>query len=210
MHRIAFLFLALAATTAHGQVVKCINPATGHATYSDRPCESGQAGKLVERRKSQDEILSERMQAAEANERKYRERLTQAQVQQQAGQQAPAGARNSPVDKSASYECRQARKDHETVSSIRTGTAEERRSRINSSTITVNAACGMTTELMQAPARAPIINNGQPNKLNKSIRCNAGACYDDNGSIYHQSGSGFMTGPNGQACHQHGSGWTCN
>lgn len=81
------------------------------------------------------------------------------EIQQEARQQAPAVAQQSPPDKPTSYECRQARKNHETVSSIRTGTVEERRNRINSSTVTVNATCGLSTELIQLPSRPVIIEN---------------------------------------------------
>jgi len=159
VQKFIFFLMGLIAMTAQAQVIKCTNPATGQATYSDQPCENGKPGKLVEQRKSQEEIMAERVQAAEANERKYRNRLVEMQIEQQAVRHSPMVEQQFVADKSSSYECRQAQKDHETVSSTRTGTEEERRNRINSSTVKVNAICGTKTELMQAPVRAVIIKN---------------------------------------------------
>jgi hypothetical protein len=105
---------------------------------------------------------------------------------------------------SPSYECRKAVQNHETTSSSRTGTAEERRNRINASTVNVNAVCGMQTELMQAPARQ---DNARPVTF---THCDPGFCYDNLGGVYHRVGPGSMTGPNGVACHWSGTSWTCN
>lgn len=210
MQRLVFFIIAMMAVAAQAQVIRCTNPKTGQVTYSDRQCDSGHSGALVERRKSHEEVMSDRVLAAEANEQKYRRRLAEMEIQRQAGQQAPAVAQQSPPDKSTSYECRQSRKDHETVSSIRTGTAEERRNRINSSTVTVNATCGLSTELVQPPARPVIIDNRPAGRPSHITRCDAGFCYDNFGGVYHRSGPGFMTGPNGRTCHGSGAAWTCN
>lgn len=206
MQRLVFFLIVMMAVAAQAQVIRCTNPKTGQVTYSDRQCVSSHSGVLVERRKSHEEIMSERLQAAEANEQKYRNRLAEIEVQQQAGQQAPMVAQQSPPDKSTSYECRQVQKDHETVSSIRTGTEEERRNRINASTVKVNATCGMKTELIQPPARPVLINNRPTN----FTRCDSGFCYDNLGGVYHRTGPMFMTGPNGRTCHRSGTTWTCN
>lgn len=159
MQRLVFSLIALMAMAAQSQVIRCTNPKTGQVTYSDQQCESGRSGVLVERRKSYEEIMTERLQAAEANEQKYRHRLAEMEVQQRAAPQAPLFSQQSPPDKSASYECRQVQKDHETISSIRTGTEEERRNRINASIVKVNATCGMQTELVRAPVRPVLIYN---------------------------------------------------
>ena len=68
MQRLIFLIIAMMAVAAQAQVIRCTNPKTGQVTYSDRQCDSGQSGALVERRKSYKEVMSERMLAAEANE----------------------------------------------------------------------------------------------------------------------------------------------
>lgn len=204
MQKFALLLLmTLATTAAQSQVVRCESPKTGQVTYSDHPCDSGQVSKLVERRKSPEEVSAERQQADEANERKYRSGLADVQMQQRARQQAPVASWQGASDKSASHECRQAQKDHETVASIQTGTKDYRRNRLNASTVKVNAACGMSTELMQEPPR----RSDRPTNI---TRCDAGFCFDNLGGVYHRAGPGFMTGPNGRTCHGSGNTWTCN
>lgn len=179
MQRAIFLLIALmAVTTAQAQVIRCTNPKTGEVTYSDKSCDNNHSSSLVERRKSREQIMAERLQAAEANEQKYRNRLVEMEVEQQARQQAPVAAQQPLPDKSTSYECRLAQKNHETTSSSITGTTEEHRNRINASIMKVNAACGMKTELMQEPARPVIINNTSENfngscrRVGASLFCN--------------------------------------
>ena len=168
MQRLVFFVLGLTAMTAlsaQGQVIRCTHPKTGQVNYSDQPCESGHAGVVVEPRKSHEEIMAERLLAAQANEQKYRNRLAEIEAQQRATAQAPHAPytpqfpQQGLPDKSASYECRQVQKDHETVSSIRTGTEEERRNRINASIVKVNATCGMQTAQVRAPVRPVLIYN---------------------------------------------------
>lgn len=204
MQRVVFFLIAMMAVAAQAQVIRCINPKTGQVTYSDQRCDNSQSSSLVERRKSHEEIMSERLQAAEANEQKYRNRLAEMEVQQQARQQAPVVAQQPPPDKSTSYECRLAQKNHETTSNIMTGTSEQRRNRINASTIKVNAACGMKTELMQAP---PVIIN---NRTVNFTGCASGLCYDNRGRVYHQISPELITGPDGQTCNRAGASWICN
>lgn len=205
MQRAIFLLIAMMAASAQAQVIRCTNPKTGEVTYSDKSCDNTHSSSLVERRKSREEIMAERLQAAEANEQKYRNRLAEMEVEQQTRQQAPVVAQQPLPDKSTSYECRLAQKNHETTSSSITGTTEERRNRINASTVKVNAACGMKTELMQAP---PVIINNRPNIT--ITNCNSGFCYDNHGGVYHRSGTEFMTGPNGRTCNRSGASWICH
>ena len=55
------LVLAFALTSpAHGQVFRC-KDATGKLSFSDRPCDSGQSGTLIQRQRSQEAIQQERM-----------------------------------------------------------------------------------------------------------------------------------------------------
>ena len=70
-HWIGFLLvLAFALTSpAHGQVFRC-KDAAGKLSFSDRPCDGGQSGALVQRQRSQNQIEQERMQAAEAQYQK--------------------------------------------------------------------------------------------------------------------------------------------
>ena len=173
------LVLASACMPAASQVHRC-KDTSGKTIYSDTPCGNGQLGAMIERQKSAREILDERNLAAEANERKFRERALDQQMQsQQAAVQAVAPAQKKQ-DKSSSYECRQAQREHETVSSIRTGTDEERRNRINAATQKSNAACDLQTEMIQPPAEKRTL----PARL--ITNCNAGFCYGNQGGVGHR------------------------
>ena len=55
---------------AQAQVVRCTDARTGAVVYTDGGCASGTAAREVEPRKTEEEIRQERIQAAEALERK--------------------------------------------------------------------------------------------------------------------------------------------
>lgn len=61
--------LGLAALSASAQVHRCKDGA-GKTVYSDQPCASGQAGQLIERQKTREEIYRERVQAYDAETKK--------------------------------------------------------------------------------------------------------------------------------------------
>ncbi|MNZ91218.1 hypothetical protein D3C78_1101930 [compost metagenome] len=148
----AFAALALPATA---QVHKC-KDASGKTIYADAPCAAGQSGSLLERKRTPGEIEQERMQAAEANERKYRAeaaRQDAASFEQHQRPAVPAGSQAAAQDRSASPECKQASKELEFVSSIRTLSQDEMRLRTNAAIARVNASCGSNTELMQEPSK---------------------------------------------------------
>jgi hypothetical protein len=189
---------------AAAQVHRCQDSA-GKTIYTDAPCAAGQKGVMIERARSREEILQDRMQAAEAMERKYREREAERDRQLQDSTRQAATSPSASVDKSSSFECRQAQRDHETVSSIRTGTEEERRNRINSSTQAVNSACGLQTEMIQPPPKIVVVP--RPSRI---VNCNSGVCYDDRGGVYQRNGRDFMTGPGGRTCNRTGTGWNCH
>lgn len=151
-----FAFLAVPASA---QVHRC-KDASGKLTYSDQPCVAGQSGGVIERQKSREQILEERLQAAEANERKYRaqdaerERQMFEQRQQQRRQPAPShSAQAATQDKSSSRECKEALKKLEFISSIRATPKNESRLRMNAAIVNVNASCGTNTPLMQEPPK---------------------------------------------------------
>ena len=205
---VTFFAIVAVCVPAVAQVHRCKDVA-GKTIYSDTPCATGQAGMMIERQKSRVEILEERLQAAESNERKYRERALEQQMQSQQSASQAAARQPEQKDKSLSYECRQAQREHETVSSIRTGTDEERRNRINSATQKTNASCGLQTEMLQPPAKIIVPAHVDPRPA-IFTNCNAGFCYDNKGGVYHRNGPNFMTGPNGRVCHRAGNMWNCN
>ena len=210
MRRFILIFLASTVTfAAQGQVIKCTNPKTGAVTFSDVPCETGQGGVVVQQRRSDQEIRADNQRAAEANERKHQQRAAEQDQQYRSAQQERPVQQNQP-DKSQSHACQRARRDHDVVSSSITGSEEQRRNRINASTVSVNAACGTRTEMLQAP---PVV---QPAKQPPSrgpveiTRCEPGFCHDTQGRVYHRNGPDHMTGPGGASCFRAGSNWTCN
>lgn len=217
---IALVFLAMPASA---QVHRC-KDASGKLTYSDQSCAAGQSGGVIERQKSREQILEERLQAAEANERKYRaqgaERERQMFDQQQQQRRQPAatyGSQATAQDKSSSRECKEAMKKLEFVSSIRTTPKGESRLRTNAAIANVNASCGTKTELMQEQPRVMSRQSEpshaepeSPTKPTHLTNCNGGFCYDNQGDTYHKNGADFMSGPNGKSCHRSGDMWNCN
>ena len=201
--------LVVFAPATSAQVHKC-KDAAGKTIYTDAPCTAGQSGGMIERQRTQSEIYQERIQAAEANERKYRSqaatRDAQMLEQQQRQALAPAGGQVVVQDKASSRECKEAQKELEFVSSIRTIPQDEKRMRTNAAIARVNASCGSNTQLMQEPPKVIV----RPHRATNITNCNSGFCYDDRGDVYHRSGADFMTGPNGRTCHRAGAMWNCN
>jgi hypothetical protein len=155
------LALAVFATSSSAQVHRC-KDATGKVTFSDQPCNVGQSGGIIQAKKSREEILEERMQAAEANERKYRAQsvdLERQVFEQQRDQSRASLSQPAPQNMAASHECKAARKELAFVSNIRTVPQDEKRMRTNAAITAVNASCGSNTQLMQEPAK--IINHGR-------------------------------------------------
>jgi len=77
-----------------------------------------------------------------------------------AGQSSNAIAQNNlPPSFNTSPPCKEARKELEFVSSIRTISQDEKRMRMNAAIAQVNATCGTQMPLMQEPSKT-IINPG--------------------------------------------------
>ena len=202
---VACLAVAGMCLPVEAQVHRC-KDAAGKTIYSDAPCTSGQTGQLIEREKSREQILEERLQAAQANERKYRMQDAEqsSKIYEQQRQSRPLNTQ-PPVRQNlaSSRECKAAQKELEFVSSIRTLPQNEKRLRTNAAITNVNASCGSKTELMQEPPKVIV----RPTNI---THCDPGFCYDNNGGVYHKAGPDVMTGPNGRTCHRTGSMWNCN
>lgn len=203
---------AFLAMPAAAQVYRCKDSA-GAITLSDRPCSGAQTGGLVERKRSNEEIYQERMQAAEANERKYQQQMREMQqrqieTQQRALTQQAPGFQSAPQQANQSPACKEARKELEFVSSIRTVSQDEKRMRTNAAISNVNAACGSNTQLMQEPQKV-IVTPRSSNHPVHLTNCNSGFCYDTSGNTYNRSGS-FLTDQNGRACQMIGNMVQCH
>ncbi|BCN39927.1 hypothetical protein ALDI51_32460 [Alicycliphilus denitrificans] len=148
----AFLYMVSVPLGAFAQVYKCTDK-SGNVVYADSPCDPRDAGIVIEQKKTPEEIESERNSAAEAMSRKHRERAIGnegAKFEAQATQPALAQSSGNSVA------CREARKELEFVSSIRTISQDEKRMRVNAGIAQVNAACGTTMPLMQEPDKAVV------------------------------------------------------
>lgn len=149
---------ALFALPAAAQIYQC-KDASGKLSFSDSPCSSADAGALIQRKKSNDEISRERADAAEANERKHQRQMNEMQQRQIESQQrvieqqARQASAPAPEQLGNSLQCKEARKELEFISSIRTISQDEKRMRTNAAITSVNAACGSNTPLMQEPPK---------------------------------------------------------
>lgn len=201
---IACLAFAGMSLAVNAQVHRC-KDAAGKTIYSDAPCASNQTGQLIERQKSREEILQERLQAAESNERKYRAQDAERNRQMFEQQRQTRSVNTAPAQQNlaSSRACQEAQKELEFVAKIRTVPQDEKRLRTNAAIAKVNASCGSKTELMQEPPKVIV----RPSNI---THCDPGFCYDNQGGVYHKAGPDFMTGPNGRTCHRAGDMWNCN
>ncbi len=182
------LVLALTglAPNVHAQVFKCAGPG-GKLTFSDRPCDAGSSGRMIQRERTFEEKLQEREQAYDAELRKQGRR--QAEQDQEWAQRRSSTLRphasppNTPSR--AGWAERKARENAATsASSISNNggrwdrAAEERRAR---------------ERREQDRLRGP-----EPSSSTLTS-CSGGFCYDDGGNVYTQSG-GFLSRTDGRSC----------
>lgn len=178
------------------QVHKCKDP-IGRTIYSDAPCTVGQSGGLLERRRTHDEIYEERMQAADAENRKQMRRLAEQEREWAAQSQYAPHSRPSPIGMDARDDWAMRKKRANAAAS--------------DSSITKNGSSWDNSEATRR-ARAERQANRRavlppPTNLN---HCSGGFCSDNQGGQYHRISPDLMTGPNGQACHRTGNMWNCN
>ncbi|RYF26994.1 MAG: hypothetical protein EOO33_06080 [Comamonadaceae bacterium] len=100
--------------------------------------------------------------------------------------------------------CRQAQKELEFVSSIRTLSQDEKRMRTNAAITNVNAACGTQTPLMQEPPK--VIVGAHP----AITHCDTGYCYDAAGGLYRKTAADTLTAADGRICTKAGGAWNCS
>ncbi len=222
MKALVFLAISTMAFPIAAQIHRC-QDAAGKFAYSDRPCESGQSGQLIERQKTPEQILEERLQAAEANERKYRAQSVERERLTLEKQKNPAPIvvnLPAPQNLATSRGCKEATKNLEFVGSLPSG--KEKYMRYQAALKRVDVSCGTKTKKEQAPPEGFTKEEqeppegfvppsaARPTPPSVMTHCNSGFCYDNQGGVYHKAGPNFMTGPNGQACHGNGATWNCN
>lgn len=178
------LLIMLCASTASAQVHRC-KDATGKLVFSDRPCEASQSGELVQRKRTHGEILLEREQAMNAEQRKQAQRLAEQEkvqaAQEHGGQSSQAPAMHSANDW-------QKRKDLENAgTSARSITKDGGRWDQNAE---AERARARREEALRRQAANP------PSMI---TNCNGGFCYDANGNVYNRNGN-FLNRTDGQVC----------
>lgn len=191
---IAIVIGTVVTATAQAQVHRCTN-AAGQSVYTDVPCPEGQTSKLIERQKSAAEIAQERANAEAATERKYRAQSAE-RAQHDASTSSPSPAptsTNTPASLASTPACKNAQKEMEFVSSIRTLSQDEKRMRTNAAITSVNAACGTNTPLMQEPPKVIVKNP-------VITHCDSGFCYDDAGGVYKKNNADSITAADGRIC----------
>ncbi len=106
----------LAASMAHAQVIRCVDPGTGKVTYTDGACASGASATEIERRKTDEELAQDRAREQEALQAKAERRqqeLTQRKLQADeraedlAQRAANRPARGNPAQSAACLQSRE-------------------------------------------------------------------------------------------------------
>lgn len=187
-----FFVIALAATTVSAQVHRC-KDATGKQVFSDRPCAAGQTGELVQRERTQDEILQEREQAFNAEVRKQDKRLAEqdrewAEQQRRALQPQPAPVVRHPGN------------DWQMRNDLRNAD-------VTSGSIMNNG--GKWDRRAEAERREEARRKALANPPVNITNCNGGFCNDDRGNVYTRQG-GFLHRADGRTCTLLGNLANCN
>ena len=212
------LVLAFALTSpAHGQVFRC-KDATGKLSFSDRPCDSGQSGALVQRQRSQNQIEQERMQAAEAQYQKEARRARE--DNRDTSLAPPMGTVRGSGQPVSEWACRNAQRNFSVTAAGTFNSVKSKAESLRDEEAKVNKACGSNLNDYSNP-HAVVERDRQEKAARQAAReqqkpkptvithCDPGFCYDDTGGVYHKNGPDFMTGPGGKTCHRSGTFWNC-
>lgn len=188
--------LSFVALSASAQVYRC-QDAAGKQTFSDRPCDSGQRGEQLQRKRTPDEVRQERDAAYRAELQKQDRRLVEQERDLSAQQQRARQLQQAPSSRhgGGDWERRNALRNAEVTSSSITNN----RGAWDQAAEAQRKAEEDARRRTAAPASPPIFTH-----------CVPGFCYDTQGGVYHRNGPDFMTGPNGQVCHRAGTMWTCS
>lgn len=180
LYTFALILLAIASFPATAQVHRC-KDSSGQFIFSDKPCDTGQTGGLIERQKSDRAIHEERMQAYMAEAKKQNRYAAEHALERQVQSQAlPEPYWDQPPQKE--YAERLAERNAGVRSNL--------------------------TPIATAPRQKDRADR-QPQPTNFT-NCNSGFCTDNRGRLYHRQGPNLLISPTGQACHRSGAFWNCN
>lgn len=142
----ACIGLTVIANAVSAQVHRCKDP-SGNITYSEIPCSGAKTGEQIQRARSREEVLEERLRVAEENERKANSRAKQAERASASDSRVPQERnvhityRDDTPDKSKSAECLSAKKELEFSSSVQSLSTDDKRFRMNAATTNVRMSC---------------------------------------------------------------------
>ena len=184
----------------------------GKLTYSDRPCDSGQLGRLIERKKSADEIYSERLGAYNA-ELDKQERNMRAAEQKQIENMRRLPVAGSPIRSAPQQKgfAQRLAERNATVVSIFPPRAVEAQKRPSS--YPLPAVQDNDNEDDSPRSRQRNDNEDDSPRSRQPISlssCASGFCHDNKGQVYNQVSPDLITGPKGRPCHRNGDMWNCN
>lgn len=172
---------AMMASGANAQVHRCKDP-SGQLVYSDRPCGSGQAGGLIESRKSDRAIYEERVRAYEAEARKQ-DRYAAEREQEMRQQSYQAQYPQAAYPQQKGYAERLAERNSGVQSNLTPRPGAPR------------------SETGYVPPEAPPAFPRQTGR----IECTGGVCKDRQGNRYEPEGNGnFRDKSTGNRCKANG------
>lgn len=195
----SLIALSALALPASAQVHRC-KDATGKLIFSDRPCDAGQAGEQIQRKRSQQEIQQEREQAYNAEARKQQRNAAEQEREWSEQNRRALPPQQAPVVRHSGNDWAQRKALENAATSAGS---------ISNSGGKWDTAAEMQRE--QERKEAARVRAAQQATTPVNItNCVPGFCYDNQGGVYHRAGPDFMTGPNGRACHRAGNMWNCN
>ena len=211
-YRLASIFMKILQTllmlgvcaSAQAQVLRCTDAKTGHVTYTNGSCISGESPAEVAPALSSEEIAKERAQAAAARERsqaqiaKDEARMRQREEQERKEQLALQKARASQSP-SETATCRQARQRLDAILAEATPDALTWGERSQTAQAQMEMAClgpeayrqlQQTRALQPNAINRPQWNHGypvhpvRPQPPAKIVNCNVFRCYDNRGGVH--------------------------
>ena len=193
---------------ASAQVVRCTDSATGKVTYTDGTCAPGTAAREVEGRKTPEEILKEREQAAQALEQKQQRLRAEADAaeldrRREAEQRAQRAAASPGGDYAQSAQCARARRNLDAVAR-EVGRDPDLSGRLDAAQRQMNLDClgpsgyvevekaraaaaaanPPTTTVIIPPRHRPPPAPPPATPPKKFVQCNVFRCYDSQGNSY--------------------------
>ena len=207
---IALCVAAALSAPAQAQVVRCTDARTGKVVYTDGGCASGTAAREVEPRKTEEEIRQERIQAAEALERKQQRLDAEATAARQQADRDALRPRAAPPPPhyANTQECVRSRRLMQEAADAQAREPLVYNPRLEAAQRQMDLDClgpEGYAELEKARAQRPqvvVVPLGRPVHTTPPQRpqlthCTDFTCFDTQGKAYPRAGPGRLPGPDG-------------